>query len=185
MACLGGAGALPFDSDRCSEERALIVVEPGEGNGSVLGAGLLDLLLSAWTRLAVDDESGSGSWAVFSSTPAMLHLGGFVGLQGGLHLGVGASRGLGELRKDRRELYRQLQISGVDQQEAVENTSSSSNMCWSDCWLGECVSQLAVLEPRPEPEQRAVAEHELGGAGQVRRCWSRPPGACSSSACTR
>lgn len=29
--------------------------------------------------------------------------------------------------------------------------------------------QLAVLEPRPEPDQqRAVAGHELGGAGQVR-----------------
>jgi hypothetical protein len=83
VACLGGAGALPFDSDRCSEERALIVVGPGEGSGSVRCAGLLDLLLSAWARLAVDDESDSGSWAVFSSTPAMLHLGGFVGLQGG------------------------------------------------------------------------------------------------------
>jgi hypothetical protein len=83
VACLGGARALPLDSDRCNEERALIVVGPGEGNGSVIGAGLLDPLLSAWARLALDDESGSGSWAVFSSTPAMLHLGGFVGLQGG------------------------------------------------------------------------------------------------------
>lgn len=117
MACLGGAGALPFDSDRCNEERALIVAEPGEGNGFVLCAGLVDLLLSAWTRLAVDDESDSGSWAVVSSTPAMLHLGGFVGLQGG------APPRLGSFRRDARALYRQLQIWGVGKQEAVENSN--------------------------------------------------------------